>query len=538
MFDLVIKNGLIVDGTGRPGFRADVGIIGDRIATVGELDAPARRVLEAEGCAVTPGFIDVHSHTDELVIANPTCESKVTQGVTTEVSGNCGDSAAPRGGHQNLEESASWLADYGIELDWTSMSEFLHKLDQVPKSINFATLVGHGIVRSAAVGYEDRKPTDSELDQMRRLVDQSMEAGAFGLSTGLIYPPSCYARTEELIELCRVVARHGGIYATHMRNEGHALLEAVDEAIRIGREGGVGVQISHHKACGKKSWGKVKDSLAAIDEARSQGMDVWADQYPYIATATGLGTVLPKWAHDGGTSALLARLSDPEDRRKLREQLLTDTSCGWIGDFGGWDSIVVTAVRQEKNRHCEGMSITEIAKAAEKHPADIVMDLVLEERGSVGMMHFVINEEDVATVMKHPAVIIGSDATARSTTGPLSRGKTHPRSYGTFARVFGKYVREDGILSLEEAVAKMTGRTASRLSLPHRGILAEGYYADVAVFDPETIADRATFADPHRTASGIRYVLVNGSVVIDEGHLVELGSSGPGRVLRHGKDQA
>ena len=536
MYDLVIKNGLIVDGTGRPGFRADVGIIGDRIAAVGDLDSSAGRVLDAEGHAVTPGFIDVHSHTDELVIANPTCESKVTQGVTTEISGNCGDSAAPRGGRQNLEESASWLADYGIALDWTSMTEFLRKLDQLPKSINFATFVGHGIVRSAVMGYEDRKPTDSEMGDMRRLVSRSMEVGAFGLSSGLIYPPSCYAQTEELIDLCRVIAGYGGIYATHMRNEGHALLEAVDEAIRIGREAGVGVQISHHKACGRKSWGKVKDSLAVIDEARSQGLDVWADQYPYIATATGLGTVLPKWAHDGGTSALLARLSDPEDRSKLREQLLTDTSCGWIGDFGGWDSIVVTSVRREKNRYCEGLSITEIAKAAGKHPADVVMDLVLEERGSVGMMHFVINEDDVATVMRHPAVIIGSDATARSMTGPLSRGKTHPRSYGTFARVFGKYVREDGVLTLEEAVAKMTGRTAKRLSLLRRGIVAEGYYADIAVFDPETIADQATFTDPHRTASGVRYVLVNGSLVMDEGRLVELGETGPGRVLRRGAD--
>ena len=534
MYDIVIKSGLVVDGTGRPAFPADVGIIGDRIAAVGKLDAPARRVLDAEGCAVSPGFIDVHSHTDELVMANPTCESKVTQGVTTEVSGNCGDSAAPRGGHQNLEESASWLADYGIELNWSSMSEFLHRLDQTPMSINFITLVGHGIVRSAAMGYEDRKPTNAELDKMRRLVDQSMAAGAFGLSTGLIYPPSCYAQTEELIELCRVVARYGGIYATHMRNEGHALLEAVDEAVRIGREAGVGVQISHHKACGKKSWGKVKESLAAIDEARSQGMDVWADQYPYIATATGLGTVLPKWAHDGGTSALLERLGDPGDRSKLREQLLTDTSCGWIGDFGGWDSIVVTSVRQEKNRFCEGLNIVEISESLGKHPVDAVMDLVLEERGSVGMMHFVINEDDVVTVMRHPAVIIGSDATARATTGPLSKGKTHPRSYGTFARVFGKYVREEGVLTLEDAVAKMTSRTARRLSLKDRGILAEGYFADVAVFDPKTIADKATFAEPHRTASGVRYVLVNGSIVIDEGHLVAPGDSGPGRVLRRG----
>ena len=534
MFDVVIKNGLVVDGTGRRGFRADLGIQDDRIAQLGELESSGTRTLDAEGCVVAPGFIDIHAHTDELILANPRCESKATQGVTTEVSGNCGHSAAPRGGRQNLEESASRLSEYGIEVTWSTMGEFLDKLPHLPMAVNFATLVGHGLVRSAAMGYADRQPTEGELAEMRRLVEQAMDDGAFGLSSGLIYPPSCYARTEELIELCRSAAPYGGIYATHIRNEGEALLEAVDEALRIGAEAGVGVQISHHKACGRRSWGKVKDSLAVIDEARTRGADVWADQYPYVATATGLGMMLPKWAHDGGTRALLARLRNEDEWRRLREQLLQDTREGWIGDFGGWESVVISSVREEKNRFCEGLSLVEVAKITGRDPVDAAMNLLLEEQGSVGITHFVINEEDVATVMRHPAVIIGSDATARAVIGPLGRGKPHPRAYGTFVRVLGKYVREDKVLSLEEAVAKMTGRTARRLSLVGRGVLAEGYYADITVFNPDTVADMATFEDPHRAANGIKYVLVNGRVVLDDGHLAHTDGCGPGRVLRRG----
>ena len=534
MFDLVIKNGLVIDGTGRPGFRADLGIAGDRIARVGELDSPGRRILDAEGCAVAPGFIDIHSHTDELVFANPTCESKLTQGVTTELSGNCGDSAAPRGGRQNLESGESWLSRLGIEPDWGTMDEFLSRLEKLPMSINFATLVGHGTIRSFVMGYDDRPPTDDELEEMRRIAEDAVRIGAFGVSSGLIYPPGCYARTEELIEVCRGASPHGGVYATHMRSEAGRLVEAVEEAIRVGREAGVGVQISHHKACGVSYWGLVNDSLAVIDEARSQGFDVWADQYPYLATHTGLGIMLPSWAHDGGTPALMARLEDPEQRRKIREAVLEDMNSGYLAHSGGWETVVISSVHDEKNLFCEGLSIAEIARRLEKHPVDAALDLLHDEHGGVGMMHFVINEDDVKTVMRHPAVLIGSDAGARSLTGPMSKGKPHPRAYGTFARVLGKYVREEGVLTLEEAIAKMTGRTASRLGLGGRGILAEGYTADITIFDPERIADTATFENAHSPAAGVRYVIVNGRVALDEGHVVELTERGFGRVLRRG----
>ena len=534
MDDIVIKNGLIVDGTGRPGFHGDVGICGDRIAQVGELETIGARILDVEGCVVAPGFIDIHSHTDELVLANPTCESKLTQGVTTEVSGNCGDSPAPRG--RKLDEAAykSWLSEYGIEPCWKSMGEYLSNLDRFPMAINYATFVGHGVVRAGVVGYDDRKATAEELAEMRRLVVQAVKEGAFGLSSGLIYPPGCYGDTEELIELCRGMTEYGGIYSTHMRNEADGVVDAVNEALRIGREAGVGVQISHHKGCGRKAWGLVKDSLAVIDEARAKGFDVWADQYPYVATSTGLGIMLPKWVHDGGREALLSKLRDPEQRCRIKDELLRDMKDGYLADSGGWDSVVVSSVKQEKNHFCEGLNITEIAKRFGKHPIDATMDLLLEENGSVGMMHFVINEDDVAFVMRHSAVVIGSDATARANTGPLSSGKAHPRAYGTFARVLGKYSREDGILTLEEAVAKMTGRTAKRLSMAGRGFLSEGCYADITIFDPNTIMDEATFENPRRHAIGIKYVLVNGEVVLDNGFIADISKRGPGRVLRRG----
>ncbi len=535
MFDLVIKNGLIVDGSGRPAYRADVGIEGDRIAQIGELDTSGERILDAEDCAVSPGFIDIHSHTDALVIKNPTCESKLTQGVTLEVSGNCGYSSAPFGGKQNdIEEETKWLAERGIT-PWNTMGEFLDTLDSVPMSINFATFVGHGTIREYSVGYEDRPPAADELAEMRKIAEESVRDGAFGVSSGLIYPPACFAKTDEVIELCRATAKYGGVYATHMRNEAENLLEAVDETLTIGREAGVAVQISHHKACGRQNWGLVNQSLAMIDAARASGMDVCADQYPYVATATGLGIMLPKWAHDGGREALLARINDPEQRRTIREQMLKDMTDGYLAASGGWATVVVSSVKNEKNYFCEGLNVEQIAERWGKHPVDACLDLLSEEGGGVGMMHFVIGEDDVKTVMRHPAIVIGSDATARSSDGS-DHGKPHPRAYGTFPRVLGKYVREEKIMSLEEGVAKMTGRTARRLGLTKRGLIQEGFYADIVVFNPDEIADMATFTDSRQHARGIDYVIVNGRIALEKGHITELGLGGSGRVLRRGQD--
>jgi len=533
MFDLLIKNGTIIDGTGAPGFKADIGICSDTIAAIGELQGTAKRIIEAEGLIVAPGFIDIHSHTDEAVLVNPSCESKVMQGVTTEVSGNCGSSSAPRiGGRASDDDDGELLAECGIDRDWQSMDDLLTRLERVPLTINFATLVGHGAIRSSAMGYDDRKPSRGELDEMRRLTAESMEQGAFGISTGLIYPPGCYADTDELVALAEVAAKYGGIYASHIRSEGDRLIESVEEAIEIGRRAGIRVQLSHHKATGRNNWGKVKQTLQMIDDAVSAGIDVSADQYPYAATATNLGVLLPNWAHDGGKQALLARLTNPEIRSTLKSDLMTAGSNGWIAESGGWEVTVVNAVNTEPNRRFEGFNLARIAEIQGKHPADVVLDLLAEEHGSVGVMRFVISEDDIEVVMKHPRVVIGTDAMARSVNGPLSRGKPHPRSFGTFPRVLGRYVREKKSLSMESAIAKMTGNTAKILSIADRGLLRDNWFADIIVFDADTIMDTATYSESKSYPVGIKYVLVNGRIVVDQGTLCDHECSGYGRVLR------
>lgn len=535
MLDLLIKNGFIIDGSGAPGYTGDIGILNERVCINKELPCTAKRILNADGFVISPGFIDIHSHTDHLVFANPTCESKVSQGVTTEVSGNCGESAAPRGGFHCDESMCDWGPDHGVIPDWQNMEEFFERLSRLPKSINFATYVGHGTIRGVVMGYDDRVPATDEMSSMCMLVRNAMEAGAFGLSSGLVYPPGCYAKTEELIELCRVAAEYNGIYSTHIRNEAVTLLNAVDEAIRIGAESGISVQLAHHKACGKTALGSVNQSLNMIDTARKNGIDVWADQYPYSATCTGLSSILPQWAHDGGIDALMQRLRNPIEYQNIRNCLINEAAgFGRIADTGGWDSIVVNHIYNSKNKLYEGLSIGEISASTGLHPADTVLNLLLEENGNAGIIHFMIDEDDIKHVMKHPNVLIGSDSTARSTTGILSNGKPHPRSFGTFPRVLGKYTRDEQVIPLEEAISKMTGRSAERLGLINRGFIRDGYFADIVVFNPSTISDKAEYSSPHQYAEGIMHVIVNGKIVFENGAVCEISRSSPGKILRRG----
>jgi len=536
MFDLIIANGSVIDGTGKTRFQADVAIAGDKIARIGNPERNGSRVLDAHGCIVGPGFIDIHAHTDHSIFLNPSCESKVTQGVTTEVSGNCGDSAFPlNSASVETNEFADALVEAGVATDWVSMDDFLNRVESIPKTINFATMIGHGSVRDTVLGSDDRPSNIYEMEEMKRLIRESVARGAFGLSSGLIYPPGCYAETEELIELAQVAVQYGGIYATHIRNEGDRMLTALDEAIRVGHEAGVPVQISHHKGCGLKARGMVKESLRRIDNARARGIDIWADQYPYTATSTSLATILPIWAVDGGIQSMLDRLRDPLKRDRLRRQLARDAGIGWIADWGGWDSIVISYTNKECNKRYEGLNITEMARSMEKEPVDAVMDLLSNDDGLVGVIRFAMDEADVETVMQHPTVLIGSDATARSTSGPMSAGKPHPRSFGTFVRVLGHYARDRGILALEEAVSKMTGKSARRLNLLYRGVLAEGNFADITIFDPYTVIDTATYAQPFSHAKGIKYVIVNGEIVVEDGRLKDVSETAPGRVLRRGQ---
>jgi N-acyl-D-amino-acid deacylase len=529
MLDLLLKNGTIIDGTGAPARRGDVGLRGDRIAAVGDVTEPAAEVLDVSGRVVAPGFIDMHSHTDFFLLVDPNAESKVTQGVTTEVCGNCGSSPGPWLHPVAREQARKNLRRYGIDPDWTTLGEFMDVLDRHPLGLNFVTLVGHGNLRASAMGYDNRPPTAAELDRMCGLLEDELAAGAYGYSSGLIYPPGCYSGGDELVALGKVLARHGAFYATHMRNESHAVVEAVDEALRVGREGGCAVQISHHKACGQSNWGRVEVTLANIDRARAEGVDVHMDQYPYIATSTGLGTVLPRWAHEGGAELALSRLRDPDTRARILEEVSEAGRTGYYADSGGWKQLLIAGVRTDENRWAEGLDLEQIGEHLGCAPEEAALRLLDEEDLAVHIVHFSMCEEDVERVMTHPLTMIGSDGSARSTTGILGQGKPHPRAFGTFPRVLSYYVRERRLLPLETAVHKMTGLPAAKLGLPDRGILREGAHADLIVFDPQLVRDVATFTEPQNTPDGIDYVWVNGALAVRRGKVTGQHN---GRVLR------
>jgi len=527
LYDIIFRNVRIVDGTRAPWFYGEVAVKGDAIADVGrKVEGSGERIIDGEGLVLSPGFIDSHSHSDTSWFVDKRGESKVRQGVTTEVTGQCGMSPAPVT-EKRRGSNLSMTTEEGTEITWSSFGQYIEALEKNGVGINIAPLVGHGALRSSAMGYERRKPAQEEMAEMKRLLEEALLAGAFGFSTGLIYPPSSYADTEELIELARTMAPYGGIYETHMRNEGTGLLKSVEEAITIGEQGGVPVEISHHKASGEKAWGLVKDSLAMVAEARKRGVDVTLDQYPYIASATGLTAILPGWAHEGGPKALLERLKNPSTSEELKKVVAQ------VQDHSdGWSKMLITSVKTEKNRFCEGKRISEIARIWGVSPAEAAFRLLVEENLEVGYARFGMCEEDVKTVMASPFVMIGSDSSCTAIDGPLSKGKPHPRTYGTFPRVLGKYVREEKVLSLEEAVFKMTGFPAWRLRLWDRGLIRPGFKADLVLFDPDTIKDTATFEDPAEYPLGIYYLVINGVIVLEKGqHTGKIA----GRVLRRSR---
>lgn len=527
MSDILFKNVRVVDGTGTPWFYGEVLVKDGIIAEVAkQVEGNASRVIDGKGLVLAPGFIDSHSHSDTEWFTDRRGESKIRQGVTTEVTGQCGESAAPlnRGGQAGGQAAGDDAGSEGGATSilgtvpggaslptWSSFDEYLSALSCNGVGVNLAFLVGHGTVRIAAMGYDDRPPTSDEMARMKEYIKEAMDAGAFGFSSGLIYPPGAYASTDELVELAKTMAPYGGIYATHMRDEDLALLRSVKEAIEIGSRSGVSVHISHHKVCNKYAWGQVKASLAMIDEARRNGVDVTADQYPYVATATGLSSIIPSWAHDGGPKALLARLNDPIIGAALKVKVNMDQ-----GD-DGWYRLMITNVKNEKNRACEGKRITEIAAMWGIPEVCAAWRLLCEEELEVGYVRFAMCEDDVKTVMKHPCVMIGSDASARAIDGPLSAGSPHPRAFGTFPRVLGKYCREEGLFSLETAVYKMTGLPAWRLGLWDRGLVRPGMAADLTLFDPDKVIDTATYENPKQYPVGIECVVVNGQVVIENG---------------------
>jgi N-acyl-D-aspartate/D-glutamate deacylase len=526
-FDLIIRTGRVVDGSGALWFPGDVAVKGDEIVRVGKLDEDeltAKRIIDARGLTVAPGFIDIHSHSDYTLLVDGTAQSKVRQGVTTEVLGEA-HSAGPLQGKAKLD-----LSDLGLQADWRTLGEYFARLQKGGISVNVASYVGATQIRSCVLGDESRDPTPEETEQMKQLGAAAMRDGAMGLSSSLIVPPDTYLDTRQLIDLASAVQPFGGIYSTHMRTEGEGIFDAIREAITIGEEAKVPVDIIHLKIADKRLWGRMKEVCDLIGEAQAKELKITANQYPYIAGQNNLVALIPPWAMEGGREKLLERLAVPEMRLRMEKDILKGVP-GWFDHYlamQGWESCVVASVKSEKNRVHEGKPVAQIAQDLKKKPFDVVFDLLKEEGGSVPAVYFLMSEEDVRTAMQVPWVSIGSDGTAVRPDGILGRGKPHPRWYGTFPRVLGKYVREERVLSIEEAVHKMTALNAEKLGITDRGLIKANKKADLTIFDAGRVVDKATFENPHQYPEGIEFVIVNGTVVLEKGE--HLGAK-PGRIL-------
>jgi dihydroorotase/N-acyl-D-amino-acid deacylase len=529
-FDLIITNGHIIDGTGSPWYSGDVGIRDGRIAAIGNLSgAPSSRTIDAKGRIVAPGFIDMLGQSELTILVDPRLPSKIYQGITTEITGE-GGSVAPLS-HATIQADHSTYEHYRLTPDWRTLREYFVRLEKQGIGINFATYVGATQVRRMVLGDDDKQPTAAQLEQMKELVRQAMRDGAVGVSTSLEYPPAPYAKTEELIALAGEAAKFGGIYATHMRSEGDAVLEAIDEAVRIGREAHIPVEIWHLKVAGKTNWGRMPEVVAKINAARAQAVDVTADTYAYPAWFNDLSAFIPPWAHDGGKAKLVERLKDPATRARIRQDMLTP-SRDWDNEWEeipGPEAVLIGVVQNPKLLPLQGKRLSEIAKIWNKDPMDALFDLLIADDAYTSVAVFGMSEPDVALALQQPWVSVDNDSSGTSPEGILGQEHPHPRAYGTFPRILRKYVREERKLTLEEAVRKFTALPAQRMRLTDRGVLKAGMWADVVIFDPETVRDLATFENPNQLSQGMDYVLVNGVPVVEQGKMT---GALPGKVLR------
>jgi N-acyl-D-amino-acid deacylase len=529
VFDVVVRGGTVYDGTGEPGRRVDVGLRGDRIAAIGDLTgASATTVVHASGLAVAPGFINMLSWSTESLLIDGRSQGEIRQGVTTEIFGE-GSSMGPLT-EEMKRRVLKEQGDLKYDITWTTLSEYLRVLERRGVSPNVASFIGAATIREYVVGLEDRAPTPEELDRMRALVRQEMEAGAFGIGSALIYAPGFYAKTSELVELCKAAALYHGKYISHMRSEGNRLEESVEEVLQIARESGVPAEIYHLKAAGQENWPKMDRVLKTINDARAHGLKITADMYTYTAGATGLDAAMPPWVLDGGWEAAFKRLRDPEQRAKIAAAITTPTS-DWENLYlaaGSADRVLLVGFKSEALKPLTGKTLAEVARMRGKSPEETIMDLVSEDESRVGTVYFLMSEDNLARQMRQPWVSFGSDAESMAPEPPFTKSSTHPRAYGNFARLLGKYVREDKVLTLEEAVHRLSGLPATNLELDRRGFLKEGMFADVVVFDPASIADRATFEQPHQYSVGMRHVFVNGVQVLKDG---EHTDARPGRAL-------
>src|SRR5437016_2609332 len=528
-FDIVIKGGTVYDGTGGEGHVTDVAIRGDRIAGLGDFaKASVKKTIDARGLAVAPGFINMLSWSNESLIQDGRSQSEIRQGVTTEIMGE-GESMGPVNDRMKARIVRE-QTDIKFEIKWNTLAEYLRYLEKRGISCNVASFLGATTVREYVIGLEDKQPTPEQLDQMRELVRTEMETGALGIGTSLIYPPAFYAKTEELIELCKVAAKYQGKYISHMRSEGSRLLEALDELIRISREAKIPAEVYHIKVSGQQNWPKIDDLLSRIEAAQKEGLKITADMYTYTAGGTGLDASLPPWTEDGGYPALFKRLRDPATRQKIKAEVQKPAG-GWENlyfDAGGPEHILLAEFRSDKLKPLTGKSLAEVAGMRGKDPIDTAMDLIAEDESQVGTLYFIMSEDNVKKELAKPWISFGSDEASQAPEGLFLKSNPHPRAYGNFARVLGKYSRDEKVIPMKEAVRRLSGLPATNLGLDHRGFLKEGMFADVVVFDPATIADRATYEKPHQYAVGMKHVFVNGVQVLKDG---EHTGAKPGRAL-------
>jgi N-acyl-D-amino-acid deacylase len=531
-FDTLIAHGRIVDGTGAPWFRGDIGIVGDHIAAIGTLTGvPAAKTIDAANLVVAPGFIDLLGQSEFNILVDSRAASKIMQGVTSEVTGE-GSSIAPLNDRM-IQDGAANARHFGIVQDWRTLADYFRRLELRSRpAINVGTFVGAGGIRNFVIGKDDRAPTAEEFHRMTELVAQAMQQGALGLSTSLQYVPDRFASTDEIVELAKVAAKHGGVYFTHQRSESGRINESLDEVFTIAERANIPAEIWHLKTAYKANFGKMPDVLKRLEAARARGLDVTANQYPYSRASNGLDACLPLWVREGGLDKMLARLRDPSQRDRIKKDMddanATSWENQWYGANGG-DGIMLSSVLNPDLRKYEGMTFTQIGKAMGKDPRDAVMDLVIADKGASAVITSIMSEDDVRTALKHPLVGVGTDSGAQAEDGTLSESKSHPRAWGSFPRILGKYVRDEHLLTLEEAIRKMTSKAADRVHLADRGVLRPGMKADITIFDPATIRDVSTFEDPKHYATGVKHVLVNGRAVVTDGRIT---AERPGRPLR------
>ena len=529
-YDLLIRNGTIIDGSGSAGFRADLAIKGDRIERMEKLTgATAKRVIDATGKVVAPGFIDLLGQSENYLLIDPRAMSKVMQGVTTEVTGE-GESIAPVN-ERLIKEQEDFNRRYNLTIDWRTLEEYFMRLERQGSGVNFATFVGASQVRAYVIGFDNRAPSPAELEQMKELVASAMRDGALGLSTSLQYVPARFAQTDEIVELAKVARAHGGIYATHQRSEANALDSSLEEVFEIARRAQIPVEIWHLKTAYKKNWGRMPEVLGKIQRARAAGLDITADIYPYIAGSTSLSASLPPWVLEGGTEKMLERMRDMRVRQHLKKEIMTD-SRDWENIFlgsGGAEGVLIGSVSNRQLESMQGKRLSQIAQEQGKDPLDALFDLIVADNGQTGAIYFMMSEADMRAAMRSPFVSFCTDSGARATDGPLSAAKSHPRGWGSYPRILGRYVREQKILTLPQAIHKMTGAPARRVGLQQRGLLQQGFFADITIFDPQRVIDKATFEMPNQYPEGISHVITNGQISVDNGKRT---SALAGRVLR------